>query len=359
LEKEYNSLLKEIAIPRISGEKGEREVKEKIVKRMKELGFDVVVEDFYFSKFPAEIFQRCVLIFFWALSILTILFFRSSLLIKFLFYLLIFLSLCFLTRWSEKIEIVYNIFKKGRSANILAFPKGNKEKKVLFLAHYDSKSQFLPLPLRIFFFFLFFLSTLIIPSSGGFWKSVLLIQTISLAFLLLNFTSNSSKGAIDNASGVLSLLILAEKIKNEEVAFLFTGAEEMGLCGAIEFLKKHQKELPENVVVINIDGIGNGNSLIITTKFGVPPKRTSKYVYKTLKGIAEKRGLKTKEGWLPFGAALDHIPFAVKGYESLTLHLSSSKDSFFVHTRLDTPEKVNIERVQEVSNILYQFLKGI
>jgi hypothetical protein len=359
LEKDYNSLLKEIAIPRISGKTGEKEVREKIFNRMKELGFDVVVEDFYFSKFPAEILQRGILIFFWTLSILIILFFRNSILVKVLFYILIFLSLPFLTRWSEKIEIIYDLCKKSRSANILAFPKGNTEKKVLFLAHYDSKSQFLPLPLRIFFFFLFLLSTLIIPSSDGFWKSVLLIQTISLVFLLLNFTSNSSKGAIDNASGVFSLLILAEKIKNEKVAFLFTGAEEMGLCGAIEFLKNHQKELPEDVVIINIDGIGNGKSLIITTKFGVPPKRTSKDVYKTLKGIAEKRGLKTKEGWLPFGAALDHIPFAVKGYESLTLHLSSSKDSFFVHTRWDIPEKVNIERVQEVSDILYQFLKEV
>jgi len=357
LEKDYNSLLKEIAIPRISGGKGEREVREKIVNRMKELGFDVIVEDFYFSRFPAEVFQRGVLFFFWALSLLIMFFFRTSVFIKVLFYVLVFLSLFFLTRWSEKIEILYNLLKKERSANILAFPRGNKEKKILFVAHYDSKSQLLPLPLRIFFFFLFFTSTLILPLSGNYWKPVSGIQALSLIFLLLNFTSNSSKGGIDNASGVLSILILAEKIKDEKVAFLFTGAEEMGLCGAVEFLKRHRNELPENMRVINIDGIGNGNSLIMTRKFGIPPKRTSKDVYKTLKRIAEKRGLKTKEGWLPFGAALDHIPFAVKGYESISLHLSSLKDAFFVHTRWDTTDKVNLERVQEVSGILYQFLK--
>jgi len=359
LEKNYNSLLKEIAIPRISGKDSEKEVLKRIVNRMRKSGFDVIIEDFYFSKFPAEVFQRSVLFFFWTLSLLILFFFRNSIPVKILFYLFIFLSLHFLTRWSEKFEILYNLFKKNRSANILAYPPGNREKKFLFLAHYDSKSQFLPLPLRIFFFFLFFLSTLVLPLSGSFWKAPWIIQTVSLLFLLLNFTSDYSKGGIDNASGVLSLLILAEKIKNEKVAFLFTGAEEMGLCGAIEFLKKHEKELSKDMIIINIDGIGNGKTLIITTKFGIPPKRTSKYVYKILKRIAEKRGLKTKEGWLPFGAALDHIPFAAKGHESLTVHLSSSKDAFFVHTHRDTPDKVNLECVREISEILYQFLKEI
>ncbi len=357
MEKDFTPFLKELAIPRFSGGEGERIVREKIINYMKELGFNVEAEDFRFSTFPAEIFQRGILLLFWLLLSL-IIFFKNFLLFKILFYFFIFLSLFFLTRWSEKIEFIYNIFRKRISSNILACrKKGDTE--ILFVAHYDSKSQFLPLPLRVSLFFLFLLFTLIVPLSGNLWRLFFILQSVSLVLLILNITSNASPGGIDNASGVLALLILAEKIKDERVAFLFTGAEEMGLCGALEFLKKHEKELSKKTIIINVDGIGDGNTLILTTKFGIPPRKTSKQIHALLKKVAEKNGIKVKEGWLPFGAGLDHIPFAVKGYESVTVHLSSFKDAFFVHTSKDTPERVNLQRIKQISEILYQFLKQV
>lgn len=357
MEKDYNSLLKEIAIPRISGENEERVVRNKIIKYLNQLGLCVKIDEFLFSKFPAEVFQRGILILFWTGSLSILLFFRNSIPAKILFYGLLFLSLSFLTRWSEKIEGIYNLFRKKSSANILAYPRHFSETKVLFVAHYDSKSQFLPLPVRIFFFLLFLLSTLVLPLSGSFWRPIFTIQTISLILLLLNISTNLSSGGIDNASGVLLLLMLAEKIRNGGVSFLFTGAEEMGLCGAVEFLKNYGNDLSKDAVIINVDGIGKGKNLIITTKFGIPPRRTSREVYKLIKKVGEKNGLRVKEGWLPLGAGLDHIPFATRGYESITIHLSSLKDAFFVHTPKDTPEEVDVNQVMKVSEVLYEILK--
>ncbi|MGB9521616.1 MAG: M28 family metallopeptidase, partial [Anaerolineales bacterium] len=81
-----------------------------------------------------------------------------------------------------------------------------------------------------------------------------------------------SPGANDNASGVGVLLALAEAFAQaglaEQVAFLFTSAEENGLYGARSFCASHEN-WRHNTFVICLDMVGKGENLFYVHKEGV------------------------------------------------------------------------------------------
>ena len=70
-------------------------------------------------------------------------------------------------------------------------------------------------------------------------------------------------GANDNASGVATVLRLAERyggrLENFDVWVVFPGAEEALLVGMREWMSAHKSELdPERTVFLNIDMAGTG-----------------------------------------------------------------------------------------------------
>lgn len=357
MEEDLGVILNEIAVPRLAGTEGEERVKKVIIGYLRKWGFNVEVEEFAFSPFPAEILPRLVLLFFSLFSIF-IFFCARSLAGFLLFYFFSFIALFSLTRWTGKMGSFYEILKVKKSANILAWRKP-VDRGILFIAHYDSKSQLLPLPLRMMMFLIFVISVFSLPLSGKLWRYFLSLQLLSTILLLLNFTFNRSPGGIDNASGVLCLLILGRRMKDENALFLFTGAEEMGLCGAFEFLKRHGRTLSRDFLIINIDGVGGGKNLVVTSKVGIPPRETSSRLKEVIKKIAERKGFPVRSGWIPLGAGVDHIPFGAAGYDSVTLHFSSFRDAFYVHTGRDTPERVKISEVVKISELLEEVLKEI
>ncbi|MFW9988389.1 MAG: M28 family peptidase [Candidatus Odinarchaeota archaeon] len=82
--------------------------------------------------------------------------------------------------------------------------------------------------------------------------------------LWLNITNNKSKGAIDNASGISIVLELLyfysypkNRLKNYNIWFVFTGAEESGTMGIRNFYKNIKNFDREKTYIINFDSIAN------------------------------------------------------------------------------------------------------
>jgi hypothetical protein len=69
----------------------------------------------------------------------------------------------------------------------------------------------------------------------------------------------------DNTSGVLTLLAVADKLKNSkyknDVLFIFTDNEERGLKGSEEIAKSKEFDF-KNKIIINLDCVGNGDTMI-------------------------------------------------------------------------------------------------
>lgn len=135
-----------------------------------------------------------------------------------------------------------------------------------------------------------------------------------------------TQGAWDNASGVASLLVLADWLAGQEVAhdvaMCFTGAEEFGLFGSRHFCSRHPGEF---AFAVNVDGVGlRGAELQARCSdqelAGMPP----------LKGVYSELPL------TPWG---DHFAFHRAGLR--TVFLTSGGASPVQHTGEDTPDCIN------------------
>ena len=180
-------------------------------------------------------------------------------------------------------------------------------------------------------------------------------------------TSNASPGAYDNASGVSVLLELARTYAgaqpNANLVFVATGAEEAGLCGAVALMQNEDFTAvypPERSIVINLDGVGSKGPLRVTDRYGIPPVKTGPQVAQLCHDVAARFGIESKSNWLPVGAGMDHIPFAVHGYHSVTLSTAGWNPAFrAMHTKRDTIEKLDVTSLEYCFAVCQEIVDSI
>lgn len=166
------------------------------------------------------------------------------------------------------------------SANLASWPvegeDGISSSRVVFLAHYDSKSQRLPTGARVASVVLATSGCLVLAMLGAVEAALpgvvglapmvggAGLVVVSLVALIFNPSGNRSPGAIDNASGLAVLLELARSWRPRdgvpvEAAFVATGAEEVALDGARAFLQRHEWWIRERpTLLINLESVGAG-----------------------------------------------------------------------------------------------------
>lgn len=216
-------------------------------------------------------------------------------------------------------------------------------RRVVFMAHYDTKSQWLPTGLRV---------VCVVVASAGFgllavvggllglvvdsvphWLVPLLAVPTGLGAVALacNRTGNRSPGVLDNASGLAVMLDLARDWRpppeaDLEVVWVATGAEEVGLDGARAFLAEFEwwwREKP--TLLINLDSVGRGDSVRLS---GEPS------AVRLAERVASDVGIATRR-FAVVGAGMDHEPFAARGLESITLLGDVVGASLHMHSRRD------------------------
>lgn len=367
--------VREIAFPRGVGSAGETAAREYIVRHFQELGLHVVREPFYFTKFPAEMLPRLVCAIF-----TPIVFMVPGLGERFP------IGMCILclgslavamgfTRWQPWLEKLYDVGKKCRSENVIAtndVPPTVDAPTLIFVAHYDSKSQVLPIAVRAVAYGIaivglisltgFILVQLLFhfwPPSAVLW-GIASVSGFCLLLLQFNFTQNRSPGGFDNASGVGVLLELARAGMSQKARciFLATGAEEYGMCGALRYIQQHAEEYNKHqVFVLNLDGLGVGNSVDVITRYGIPPLRTARKPAEALQASGEALGINVRERYFPIGVGFDSIPIASRGFEAVTLTSGDvGKVALKVHSKHDRGELLNVASLQRVGELILLFL---
>ena len=268
-----------------------------------------------------------------------------------------------------------------KSANIIASSPGsshdNAAPHLYLMAHYDSKSQTLPIPIRMMFFALFIL--------GGFSTSTMTILSLlipqlgpllpyfvwgSLLFgipLIYMDVGNDSPGAIDNASGVGLILHLAELLAaNQEliqqlhVTFLFTSAEEEGLMGAQAYVEMNEGMLGElaekdGLYVLNFDGIGTQGKLVLDK---IPQKRPKNgSLGDWVQDICAELNIPLGR-FPPIGALMDHAPFAHHGFEAISL-ATAGRAAWNIHTRRDTVEQLHLSGFERAGSVALELIQRL
>lgn len=389
--------VKKLSFPRRAGTDGEGKAREYIVEQLKKV--ETVSRDYGFSlhehefSFPTDSSRVAHGIF---IAIFAALIFANFVLLlymgpplTYLSYLTSFLIvavLCFSTRWSRFIEIIFSREEKEmtRTANIEAVIDREAEQTLVFMAHYDSKSQPVGMLPRLILAILCGGSAILIALYSALYQAwigdylqlmpadiqvklqwinavmvmlgFLIIATLSVFFILP--ASNESPGALDNATGTAVLLALVRHFAPNppdgfNIRFLFTSAEEEGLIGSVRYMEKMESKLPQDkTFFINLDSVGGTGSLKIINRYGIPPLTSSRKISKILQNIAKQENIPAKEFYSPAGAGYDSLPPSIRGYEAVTLVCTGfDKALWDMHSQNDGMENIKGESMEKAFNL--------
>lgn len=369
-----------IAFPRFTGTHGERKAQSYIQTVFHQAGYYINENEFTSSLYPLEVFPRLVIAVLCTLVVGAYLCVEEIPVLSIELCVLTVLIFLFASRWNGLFEKMYSFKKFGElhSKNMIAIhPHQKNHINVVFTAHYDSKSQTFSGVTR---FVLYAILAVVLITNICFisaeiffhWNHlILLIPLIPMCIvgiiLQFNATHNHSPGAYDNASGVGVMLELAiangQEPRGVNLAFVATGAEEAGLCGAVALM--HDGRFlehfpPSRTIIINFDGVGCEGPVQITDRYGIPPAYTGKLVSKLCVKIGERFGIKTKRNWMPTGAAMDHIPLSYHGYQTVTLSTASYSHTFrAMHTSDDVIDNLSIQSLEHCFAIGQEIIDSI
>lgn len=365
-----------ITAPRAAGTEGEKRAREYCVEMLRSAGVSVHEHPFSFSALPDMLFRLvpfgCGIV----LWIISMLFTEPSRTAAGILTGMLFAAII-ISRLPIPLGILHDIFSYLKSSNVTGhIPASEKMKRQLvFMAHYDSKSQALPIAVRALCIISLILSALILLLSHvvAFYTNGLpyrIIATIcgysALAcsvLLLFNYTGNRSPGASDNAAGVAVLLELArvfslQPLRNIQVSVLFTGAEEYGMAGAYRYVES-QSGLESNTQFINIDGVGGNVSVAMIGHSGKSFHRTGSTLTDGLTTTARTLSLHIVKFTVAVGIGFDHIAAASRGYEAVTLCSRSLRMLFRIHSPRDTIDKVSSEAISSIGKLCETYVREL
>ena len=247
--------------------------------------------------------------------------------------------------------------------------------KSTFFCHLDSKGQKLNILTRIKAIKTW-IYTIIILSIIIFLKNYILLQSKELLYflgifplsinffvmsiLILNTTNNHSRGAIDNASGVSSVLELLNhyadlnnRFKNFVTWFVFTGAEETGTMG-IRVFNENIKNLDKKAtIIINFDAIGQSVCLFASKKTRKLKPEFFNMLIKKGNELQILKNIRYKTlGAHSDGYYLKKQGFIGAGFGDLIIYR-------FVHSREDTPDKINISILEKLCELIISVFKKL
>ncbi|HEY2897749.1 MAG TPA: M28 family peptidase [Gemmatimonadaceae bacterium] len=215
------------------------------------------------------------------------------------------------------------------------------------VAHLDSKSQPIPIGVRaaaIIACIVLWIAatTLATLQLGGLTLAWLWVPVTTLGVLAAlpvggSMVGEQSPGALDNASGVATVLRAAELIPHRQaIGVLLTSAEELGLAGARAWAREAGR-----ASAINVDGIDDAGSLRLV------------YSGRKPRALLGRLG----EGWpaasrLPPGLLMDGVALADANWEVVNVSKGSWRTVSRIHTSRDVPTHLHDSGIEAVAALL-------
>ncbi|HMI48663.1 MAG TPA: M28 family peptidase [Gemmatimonadaceae bacterium] len=253
-----------------------------------------------------------------------------------LFSALIFVSADAKRRWTARFPSM-----RATSANLEA-TRGNP--KVWLVAHIDTKSQTVPMLLRIASsvvlaivtaasFIVLMLSLVDVALPESVWHVLALVAVAGALPSMFCFVQNRSTGAVDNASGVVAVLLAVESASaTRDLGVLITSGEELGLAGARAWAQDRTRadSAQREIRVLNCDTVDdNGAWRCMYT--GARPKG----IAAAAETISSALGVRLRTVRLIPGILADSMAFADLGIEAVTLSRGTLSTLARIHTRRD------------------------
>jgi len=247
-----------------------------------------------------------------------------------LYVVLIFASADVKRRWITGLSL-----QPATAVNLEA-ERGNPS--VWLVAHLDSKSQTVPMLIRIASSVGLGVVTLVagivlllslrdVVDASAAWRALPIAALIVALPSMLCWVRTESPGAVDNASGVAAVLLAAQSLPSlPDLGVLITSGEELGLAGARAWAPRAQP----GIVVLNCDTVDDvGRWRLMYT--GAIPGRIRTAAGAISASMASKPVIRRM---IP-GILADSMAFADRGIESVTLSRGTLSTLARIHTRRD------------------------
>jgi len=207
------------------------------------------------------------------------------------------------------------------------------------VAHSDAKGQPLSMLAR-----LGAVALVVLGIAGVLVSPWLALAALAGAVLLaLNRVTDRSPGAVDNATGLLTVLATMDHLPADApVGVIFTDAEELGLLGA-RALVRERPQLLAGTTVINFDGIDDRGSIRVLRHKAGPA------------GLALAHALDAGPRDL-FPVIVDGRVLAREAAECVTIMKGNWPTALVVHRPNDRPERLTLEGVNEVAGTVARVL---
>jgi len=376
------ALCRELRFP---GSEGEKRAAAYILEKCSLPGVRAESMEFQVYRFPDQFFTR-IMLSLWGIILLgALLFFQSCTPAATALLLIMSLSVAYLSRWQRLFENLFDIpaGEAVASSNVRACIDSCRDgaPTIVLMAHYDSKSQNLPIYLRAFVMIggtMGMAALLVISIAALFCRAFTAgipalffyaggaLVAISILVMFFNRSVNESPGAMDNATGVAVLLELVSHFQGNpppgvNLHFLFTSAEEIGLCGAFRYLQAHGGAYDRRSTrVINLDGVGGREKLLIVDRYSFPEIRTARALGKVAERCALSLGIPLHRPLLLMGALWDHVVWASRGYEAITLSMGGwEKATLLIHSREDRVEHINPQALRRTAELVKAMISEI
>ncbi|QEE15986.2 M28 family peptidase [Promethearchaeum syntrophicum] len=386
-EKESVKILeiaKELSFPRMMGSKGEKDAQIYIFSKLKKLGCNPIVKNFNYY-YNLVIIEKGIAFFamiFFATQFFLILFNAFVIAMTFSFLLLI-LSIILIILLTN-----LNNFKFGKqhsSKNMIYTVNSEKHREfkvkmglIIINANYDSigrkirgfkhsNQQKALLIIGGFSFIISFFTSFIgirklhanfIQVSKIFTMIGLSVSIFTSIIYFLNRIDNSSKGAVDNASGCAVLFNLIQRLNEGNIKldwmdlqFLFSGAKEIGAWGINSFLKESSENFGQykDVYLININRIGA--KIAINEKSGIfSYKKKENSLVKLIEHLAYREKIHVQKIHPNFYINKIFLPLNQKSFEICSL---TSPNKPYLHTAEDNTDKIDQNKMRDVSELIF------
>jgi hypothetical protein len=366
------------AMRRLAGTPGEALAQEYIRGAGRDADIEMHDEDFAYTELPLKLALPAMCLIIGSISVMGSLAYLWGTSLVLIPGAALLVAVYFGFKWSSTFE---KFASKGskHSVNLVGRIPGIEPRGTVMLsAHYDSKSQIMPVILRASFFMIGFATAIllgltlvavgILKAGGhGFLGShigffISLVPPALMLGLILNVTGNRSPGALDDASGVAVILeagrvLAGSPLHNFDTVVAAFGCEEVGLCGSISYLLAHEDELRRRpFFMLNFDmPFTSSGNLMLNTGFEFPPVRTSMRLNETARRVGKAMGVKVSGGYLPVGAGADHMPWVKHGFEATGLVSAATN----IHSSRDSLDKVNREGLRRAGEATIEILRQL
>lgn len=178
----------------------------------------------------------------------------------------------------------------------------------------------------------------------------------------------AAPGAMDNLSGVATAIAVAKHFKDNpqdcgdaRIIVMGAGAEESGLIGALDFVKRHKDDkniFDEHTYVLNLDSFRDYDNFNVVKKDTLQFKPFDAELVTLSQQAIANCGLEVHTIENPVGGS-DSTAFAKAGIKTVTLNAQDPRPTDYYHTTNDTLDNLNMNTLEKGFEVVREVVRLI